>query len=287
MRSKLFVPASRPELFAKAARSAADAISFDLEDAVEESRKDSARTTLAEYLPQVRTWSPQKLLIVRVNAFHTAHFDADLAHIAGPALDMVNIPKVECADTLIEVAKKLDELESRRGMRRAIGILANIETARGLENAGQIARAHPRVAGLQIGYGDLFSSMGIASGEPSATQHVRVMVRMAAGTANVAAYDGAYVDIANPEGFRADAVRAQALGFAGKSCIHPSQIELANAVFRPSEAEVRHALRVLEAAERATADGVGAFVVDGRLVDEPFIARAKAVAALARELKLA
>ena len=115
---------------------------------------------------------------------------------------------------------------------------------------------------------------------------VRVAVRMAAGEAGIDAFDGAYVDIKNPDGFLADARAAQRLGFAGKSCIHPTQIALANEVFRPSQADIEHSLRVVEAARKNLAQGVGAFTVDGRLVDGTFITRAEHVVALAKRLGL-
>jgi citrate lyase subunit beta / citryl-CoA lyase len=113
-----------------------------------------------------------------------------------------------------------------------------------------------------------------------------VAVRLAAGEAGIDAYDGAYVDIQNPDGFVRDARAAQQLGFAGRSCIHPTQIALANDVFRPSDADIAHALKVVDAARESLAKGVGAFVVDGRLVDGPFITRAEHLVALARRLGL-
>ena len=164
--------------------------------------------------------------------------------------------------------------------------MLNIESARGLRLAAELACAHARVVGLQIGYGDLFSPLGIAQDEVTAKQHVRVAVRLAAGEADVPAYDGAYIRIDDPDGYTREARAAQQLGFAGKSCIHPSQVALANAVFRPSAGEIDHALRVVEAAREALARGVGAFVVDGRLVDGPFITRAENTVALARQLGL-
>jgi citrate lyase subunit beta/citryl-CoA lyase len=111
-------------------------------------------------------------------------------------------------------------------------------------------------------------------------------VRFAAGEAGIHAYDGAFVDIANPEAFKLDAQAAQRLGFSGKSCIHPTQIALANEVFRPSDAAIAHAVRVLEATRQKLAEGVGAFVVDGRLIDGPFITEAEHTVALARRLGL-
>jgi citrate lyase subunit beta / citryl-CoA lyase len=286
VRSKLFVPASRPELFGKALAGPADAISFDLEDAVEEGAKPAARGHLRELLAQGAAAMNGKLIVVRVNAVDTRHFEADLDAIVSPALDVLNLPMVEDADTVRGAVAKLERIERERGLPGRIGILANIESPKGLRLAAEIAGAHSRVMGLQIGFGDLFSPLGIASCEPSATQAVRVAVRMAAGEAGIAAYDGAYVDIKNPSGFSEDARAAHQLGFAGKSCIHPTQVPLANEVFRPRAAEIEHALRVVEAARESLSRGVGAFVVDGRLVDGPFIARAEQVVALARKLGL-
>jgi citrate lyase subunit beta / citryl-CoA lyase len=287
MRSKLFVPASRPEFFAKALAGAADAISFDLQDAVEEGAKPAARAQLAKFFEAGRDAMAGKLIVVRVNGMDTPHFAADLEAVACQAVDVVNLPLVEDASVVRDAVTALERIERERGLAPRIGILANIESARGLRFAAEIATAHPRVMGLQIGFGDLFSPLGIVSGEPSATQAVRVAVRMAAGEAGIAAYDGAYVDIRNPEGFRADCQAAQRLGFAGKSCIHPTQIALANEVFRPSQAEIDHALRVVDAARESLAKGVGAFTVDGRLVDGPFITRAQHVVAMAKRLGLA
>ena len=285
MRSKLFVPASRPELFAKALASAADAISFDLEDAVEESSKPAARTALQTLFKQDLS-DHHKLIVVRINAIDTPHFAADLDSIVSTAMHVVNIPMVEDPDTVRAIAAELERLEKARGLARPIGILVNIESPKGLRRAAELACAHPRVVGLQIGFGDLFAPLGIVSCEPSALQAVRVAVRFAAAEAGIHAYDGAFVDIKNPEAFKLDAQAAQRLGFAGKSCIHPTQIALANEVFRPSDAAIAHAVRVLEETRKKLAEGVGAFVVDGRLIDGPFITEAEHTVALAKRLGL-
>lgn len=291
MRSKLFVPASRPELFAKALNGAADAVSFDLEDAVAPDAKLEARNHLRALFEGFDGSSPAtsesapKTLIVRVNALDTPHFPADLEAVVWPGLHIVNLPMVESAASVRAAADAIEALERARGIASGrVGILANIESARGLRLAAEIAAAHPRVMGLQIGYGDLFAPLGIASAEPSATQYVRTAVRLAAGEAGIEAYDGAYVDIGNPEGYRRDSLAARQLGFTGRSCIHPSQVGLANEVFMPSEAEVRHAARVVEAAAHHLDRGTGAFTVDGRLVDGPFIVQAERLVALAKRL---
>ena len=281
IRSKLFVPASRPELFAKALSSAADAISFDLEDAVEEGQKGFARQALFDFFETNQTQNT-KAIVVRINAIDTTHYAADLEVVVSSAVQIINLPMVESATAVRDLSARIGKLETYRRLTRPIGILVNIESPKGLRQAAELALADPRIVGLQIGFGDLFGPYGIVSGEPSATQVVRVLVKMAAAEAGIEAYDGAYVDIANPDGFTLDAQAAYRLGFTGKSCIHPSQVGLANAVFRPSEQQIQQALRVVQAAKENLARGVGAFVVDGQLVDGPLITRAERTVALAR-----
>jgi citrate lyase subunit beta/citryl-CoA lyase len=263
----------------------ADAISFDLEDAVEENSKPAARTALQTLFKDDLS-SHHKLIVVRINAIDTPHCLVDLDAVVCSATHTVNIPMVEDPDTIRAIAVELERLERARGLTRPIGILVNIESPKGLRRAAELACAHPRVVGLQIGFGDLLAPLGIVSCEPAALQAVRVAVRFAAGEAGIHAYDGAFVDIANPEAFKLDAQAAQRLGFSGKSCIHPTQIALANEVFRPSDAAIAHAVRVLEATRQKLAEGVGAFVVDGRLIDGPFITEAEHTVALARRLGL-
>lgn len=280
MRSKLFVPASRPELFPKALAGAADALSFDLEDAVAEPRKAEARATLAGALASAAFTASRKTIIVRVNGLATPHFAADLAAVALARVDLINVPKVESADDIRAVAHALAQLETERGLTRPIGILATIESPRGLRCAAEIAQAHPRVAGLQLGFADLFEPLGIDRTETTAVRHVQLALRFAAGEAGVAAYDAAFAAFKDMDGFRAEALAARRLGFAGKSCIHPAQLTVANEVFRPSDEEIALAQRVIAAAAEAARTGVGAFAVDGKMIDAPFIKRAQAIVAL-------
>jgi len=284
VRSKLFVPGSRPELFAKAMAGPADGLSFDLEDAVDESRKDEGRAKLGDYLQSLPA-STGKTIIVRVNAIATAHFVADLEAIACPALDLVNLPKVDTVEEVRACAAALAKLERAHGL-DPIGILVNIETPRSFRIAGELAAASPRVAGLQAGWGDLIEPLGIDRYNPAMIQQLQLHIRIAAGEGGVWAYDGAYANFKDAEGYRREAEAARRLGYLGKSCIHPSQVALANRVFRPTDVEIAHSLKVVEAARDAAARGVGAFTVNGRMVDAPFVRRAEAILALARKLNL-
>lgn len=286
MRSKLFVPASRPELFVKALASAADALSFDLEDAVAAERKSQARAALSELLRSDLVAGQQKVLIVRVNALDTPYFSADLDAVVQRGLDLINLPKPETVDDVRAAAAALERAEAANGVTTPIRLLLNIESPKAFRHAAELAAAHPRVAGLQLGLGDLFEPLAIARREPAAVQQAMFGLRMAAGVAGVFAYDSAFANIKDEAGFRAEAQLARSMGFLGKSCIHPSQVALANEVFRPSDDEIAHALRVVEAAREADANGVGAYVVDGKMIDPPFVERARALVRDAERLGL-
>ena len=275
MRSKLFIPASRPELFAKAEASAADSLSFDLEDAVAEERKDEARGVLAQYL---RSRSANgKAIVVRVNAVSTPHFARDVEAIVSAGVDIINLPMVSESGDVTVLAEGIAKHETAPG---ATGILVNIETPAALHRAPALASSHARVMGLQLGYADLLEPYGIDRRDASALSHIRMTVRMAAAEANVAAYDGAFAGVNDVEYFRQECTAARRQGFAGKSCIHPSQIAAANEAFMPSEAEIARARKIVAAAIEAEAKGIGAFLVDGQMVDKPFLLRAQALLAL-------
>jgi len=286
MRSKLFVPGSRPELFAKALNGAADCVCFDLEDAVAASRKTEARAAVRACLTDEATAACGKTLMVRVNAMDTDHFADDIAAIAVAGLHVVNLPKPRDADDVRTAAEALARAERANGVAKPIGLLLNVESPKALRTAAALARAHPRVVGLQLGLGDLFEPLGVSRQDTAAIRHAMFAVRMAAGEAGIYAYDGAFADIADAAGFRAEAEVSRSLGFLGKSCIHPSQVAIANAVYRPTDVEIAHARKVVQAAAQAEAQGLGAYVVDGKMIDAPFVRRARAIVSTARSLGL-
>jgi citrate lyase subunit beta/citryl-CoA lyase len=270
MRSKLFVPCARPELFAKALAGDADALSFDLEDSVPEAGKAAARDALVAVLASDAARATPKTLIVRVNAFGTTHFQADIAALSTLRVDVVNLPKIDSTEAV------------RAAVQCGISqpLLLNIETASAMLNAAAIAAAHPQVAGLQVGLNDLFAATDIARTDVRAVHTALWTVRMASGAAGCFAYDGAWPDLGDMAGFRAEAEMARSLGYRGKSCIHPQQVPIANQVFDTGSA-LAAARRILDAAAAADAAGHGAFVVDGKMVDRPAVAQARALVAAA------
>jgi len=276
MRSKLFVPGARPELFAKAMAGDADALSLDLEDSVLPDHKASAREAVAALVASDAASRLAKAIIVRVNAAETPWFSDDLRAVTHPNLTLINLPKIESVEAVQAAVRALEAAEAERGIAIPIRLLVNIETPAGLANAAAIAAAHPRVAGLQLGLGDLFEPLGIDRRDQANVHAVLFSLRMAAAQAGIFVLDGAFPDIADDAGFSAEAQRACRLGYLGKSCIHPRQVALANAAFAPGDEEFAWARRVVAA---AAASERGAFVVDGRMVDLPFLKRAQALLA--------
>ena len=276
MRSKLFVPATRPDFFAKALASEADALSFDLEDSVAPDGKVAARERLRAFLTSDAARATTKTLIVRVNGPDTPFFGGDIATFASARLDFLNLPKCEDAES-VRAAVAVIAAAGNATPR----LLINIETPRALRRAAEIATAHPSVAGLQVGLNDLFAPLAIERRHPEHVHAALWAIRMAAGEAGCFAYDGAWPMLSDPEGFRAEAELARSLGYLGKSCIHPDQVAFANAVFDDPAGSVAKAGRIVAAA--AGAGERGAFALDGEMIDAPAIARARAVLATARE----
>lgn len=281
MRSKLFVPGARPELFAKALAGDADALSFDLEDSVPEAGKEAARQAIAGFLTDPALAASSKCVIVRTNAPDSPHFAADLAAMAQPRVDLLNIPKLETAAQVQAIAAALEAAEQANGISRPIGLLLNVETPAGLHRAAELAGTHPRVAGLQLGLADLFAVNGVAR-TPANVHAALFALKMAAAQAGVFAYDSAWPNVSDQDGFQTEAGLARDLGFLGKSCIHPKQVAWANAVFSVSEQRLDEARRIVAAAAAAETSGRGAFLFEGRMIDTPFLRQAQMLLAADR-----
>ena len=283
MRSKLFVPGSRPELFAKALAGAADSISFDVEDSVPENSKAYAREQVADFLRSRAVKDSTKSFIVRVNAPGSPQFEGDLMAFACQQVALLNLPKAQSATEVRAAAAALEKAERCNGVARPIGLLINIETPRGLRLAAEIAAAHARVAGLQLGLADLFESMHADRRNPANVHAAMFQMAMACAESGRFAYDSAYPDVADAEGFRREAEQARQLGYVGKSCVHPKQVALANEIFGAATLDIDTARRIVAAAQDAAQAGRGAFLLDGRMIDLPFVKRAEAVLAAAND----
>ena len=259
-RSYLFVPGNRPDRFEKARGAGADAVILDLEDAVPVESKAEARAAVAAWL------DPDRPAYVRVNGAATEWFEADLEAIARPGIAGVVLPKAETPDDIARVSARIPEGAS---------VLPLLETAPGVWEARGLADT-PRVERLAFGSIDFQLDTGI-DGEGEELLYARSRLVLASRVAGVLPpLDGVTAALDDPERLAADVDHARRLGFGGKLCIHPDQVEAINHGFAPSKTEVTWARRVLEASEGA---GAGAFRLRGEMVDRPVIERARGILA--------
>ena len=308
-RSELAVPGSSPQFFEKAARSAADVVFLDLEDAVAPDQKMQARKNIVQALHEV-DWG-DKTLTVRINGLDTAYMYRDVIDVieqGSERLDMIMIPKVGTAADVYAVDMLVTQCEQAMGRQKRLGFSLIIETALGMANVDAIAGASPRNEALHFGVADYAASTRarttniggpnpdyavLTDGAESGPRETHwgdmwhyALARMvvAARAHGLRPIDGPFGDFSDPDGYRAAARRAAALGCEGKWAIHPSQIALANEVMSPPEPEVVKARRILEAMAQARAEGKGAVSLDGRLIDIASIRQAEALVAKAEQI---
>jgi malyl-CoA/(S)-citramalyl-CoA lyase len=308
-RSELAVPGSSPQFFEKAARSAADVVFLDLEDAVAPDQKVQARKNIVQALHEV-DWG-DKTLTVRINGLDTPYMYRDVIDVieqGSERLDMIMIPKVGTAADVYGVDMLVTQCEQAMGWNKRLGFSLIIETALGMANVDAIAGASRRNEALHFGVADYAASTRARTtniGGPNPDYAVLTdpgdegerethwgdmwhyaLARMvvAARAHGLRPIDGPFGDFSDPDGYRAAARRAAALGCEGKWAIHPSQIALANEVMSPPEAEVAKARRILEAMAQARAEGKGAVSLDGRLIDIASIRQAEALVAKAEQI---
>jgi malyl-CoA/(S)-citramalyl-CoA lyase len=305
-RSELAVPGSSPQLFAKAAASAADVIFLDLEDAVAPDKKEEARRNVIQAVGDI-DWG-DKTLSVRINGLDTQYMYRDVVDLleqASDRLDLIMIPKVGTAADVYAVDMLVTQIETAKGRRKRVGFEHIIETALGMTNVDAIAAASRRNESLHFGVADYAASTRARTteiGAPSPDYVVLTgpladgqrathwgdmwhyaLARMvvAARAHGLRPVDGPFGNFSDEAGFRAAAGRAAALGCEGKWAIHPKQIALANEVMGPPDAEVERARRILAAMEEARHAGRGAVSLDGRLIDIASIRQAEALVAKA------
>ncbi len=276
-RSELAVPGSNPALFEKAAKSAADYVFLDCEDAVIPDDKPQARKNIIAALNQV-DWGA-KTMSVRVNGLDTHYMYRDVVDIveqAGARLDTILVPKVGTASDVYVVDCLLTQIETAMGFKKQIGIECLIETALGGANVMAIAQASRRLEALHFGVADYAASLrartvnigGLNPDYPGDQWHAAlVQVVTACRAFGLRAIDGPFGDFKDPDGFRDAGRRAAALGYEGKWAIHPSQVELANEVMSPPQSEVERASRILSALAEAAKAGKGAAQLDGKMID--------------------
>ena len=299
-RSELAVPGSNPKMFEKAAASNVDVIFLDLEDAVAPDEKENARKNIIQALNEI-DWRG-KTMSVRINGLDTHYMYRDVVDVveqAGDKLDLIMIPKAGTASDIYAIDMLVTQIEAAKKYKKRIGFEMIIETALGMQNVHEIAAASKRNESLHFGVADYAASTKAKTtniGGPNPNYHVLTdkdekgnrnvhwgdmwhyaIARMvvAARANGLRPIDGPFGDFNDPDGFTAQANRAATLGCEGKWAIHPSQIDLANKVMSPSDAEVTKAKRIIEAMTDAQKSGKGAVTLDGRLIDAASIKQAE------------
>ncbi len=307
-RSELAVPGSNPSLFEKAARGAADIVFLDVEDAVAPDDKEQARKNIIQGLNEI-DWG-SRTMMVRINGLDTHYMYRDVVDIveACPRLDMILIPKVGVPADVYAIDVMVTQIEAAKKRTKRIGFEVLIETALGMANVEAIAQSSRRLEAMSFGVADYAASTrarttviggvnrdsGVLTDkdekgnrqyfwtDPWHAAQTRMMV--ACRAYGLRPIDGPFGDFGDPDGYMAAANRAAVLGYEGKWAIHPSQIELANRVYTPSEAEVSKARRIVEAMAQAAREGKGAVSLDGRLIDIASIRMAEALLAKAKTM---
>lgn len=296
-RCQLFGPGSRPAIFEKMAASAADVINLDLEDSVSPADKAEARANIIDAVNNI-DWGT-KTLSVRINGLDTEFWYKDVVEVleqTNGRLDQIMIPKVGNAGDIYAVDALVSAIEMAKGRKKAIKFEVIIETAAGLAHVEEIAAASPRMNAMSLGAADYAASMGMQTTGIGGTQenyymvapegshhwgdpwHAPIVAIVAAcRTHGLLPVDGPFGDFSDDAGFVAQAKRSATLGMVGKWAIHPKQVALANEIFTPSEAQINEAREILAAMEQAKAEGQGAAVYKGRLVDLASIRQAEVI----------
>ncbi len=278
-RSELAVPGSNPAMIEKAITSNVDYVFLDLEDAVSPDEKLIARENIIQALNDLDWKSSGKTISIRINGLDTHYMYRDVVDIveqAGQHLDTILVPKVGVPADLYMVEVMISQIEVAKDLPHQIGIEALIETALGMANVEAIASSGGRLEALHFGVADYAASNrartvnigGLNPDYPGDQWHFAISRMVVACRAyGLRAIDGPFGDFNDPTGYTEAAKRSAALGIEGKWAIHPSQIDLANGAFSPSEAELTKATRMLEALQEAAAQGKGAAQLDGRMID--------------------
>ena len=290
MRSFLFAPGNRPRMLQKVGHCGADAVILDLEDAVPISEKEVTREAVRDAAGTIDTCP----VYVRINPLEAAAGfsqpigEADLAAIVRRGLAGIIVPKVESPDDLQRADTLLHSLELQHGLAPGdVDIIPIIETALAIQRAYDIAASGTRVKRLAFGAGDFTRDIGVAwSRREIESQHARSALVIASRAAGLEPpLDTVWVDLRDERGLMRSARTARQLGFQGKMAIHPSQVEPINTAFSPSDAEIAHATRVVDAFTQAEADGLASIQLDGQFIDYPIVESAQRVLAMAAVIR--
>jgi len=285
-RSLLFLPGNSPNMLMNGNCLGADAIIFDLEDAVSPAEKDAARILVRNTMTYIDFRGCET--VVRINSIDTPYWQKDLQEILPCQPSLILLPKTSSAQDVLAADAFITQTEQRLGYAHGtVGLMPLIETALGVENAFSIATATDRVKALFLGAEDLTADLQCKrTKEGREIEYARTRLVVAARAAGVDVYDTPFTDVNDDEGIQTDASLAKALGFSGKAAISPRHVEVINRVFSPTQSEIDYAYEVLEAIALAKAQGKGAISLRGKMIDAPIVSRAQQTIATATALGL-
>lgn len=285
-RSMLFLPGNTPNIIINGDALGADALIFDLEDAVAPAEKDAARILVRNAIRELKFRGCE--IIVRINSIDTDFWKKDLDEMIPLKPDLIMPPKTGCAQDVQTVDAYISALEEKLGFEKnTVRLIPLIETALGVENAFAIASATKRVAALFLGGEDLTADLRCKRTKGgNEIDYARSRMVCAARAAGVDVYDTPFTDVNDDEGIRVDAEYAKSLGFTGKSSISPRHVPVINEVFSPSQKDVDYAYEVMDAIRLAKEQGRGAIALHGKMIDAPIVARARQTIAMAEEIGL-
>ena len=283
-RSMLFLPGNTPNMLINGSCLGADAVIFDLEDAVSPAEKDAARILVRNTIRYMDFRGCE--VIVRINSIDTAFWKQDIEQILPQKPALILLPKTSSPADVLEADAYITEVEAKLGFEKnTVGLMPLIETALGVENAFQIATATKRVKALFLGAEDLTADLQCKrTKEGREIEYARTRLVVAARAAGIDVYDTPFTDINDDEGIWTDASYAKGLGFNGKASISPRHVAVINSVFSPTQKDVDYAYEVMEAITLAEQQGKGAISLHGKMIDAPIVNRAKQTIAMAEAL---
>ena len=285
-RSMLFLPGNNPNMLINGSCLGADAVIFDLEDAVSPDEKDAARILVRNTMRYMDFRGCE--IIVRINSIDTPYWQKDVDAILPYRPGLILLPKTGSASDVLAADAYITQAEKKLGLEAdSVGLMPLIETALGVENAFAIASATKRVKALFLGAEDLTADLQCKrTKEGREIEYARTRLVMAARAAGVEVYDTPFTDVNDDAGIEVDANLAKSLGFSGKASISPRHVEVINRVFSPTLAEIDYAYEVMAAIALAKEQGKGAIALRGKMIDAPIVMRAQRTIAMAQALGL-
>lgn len=285
-RSMLFLPGNNPNMLINGNCLGADAVIFDLEDAVSPQEKDAARILVRNTMRYMDFKKCE--IIVRINSIDTDYWREDLDALIPEKPDLILLPKTCTPEDVLAADEYIERIEKKNGIKSGtIGLMPLIETAIGVENSYKIAACSCRVKALFLGAEDLTADLQCKrTKDGREIEYARTRLVVAARAAGVDVYDTPFTDVNDDEGIVEDAKTAKSLGFTGKAAISPRHVETINEVFSPTMAEIDYAYEVIDAINLAKQMGKGAISLHGKMIDAPIVARAQRTISMAEALGL-